>query len=274
MELRQTFTVPVPVDRAWEARFIVHRAVADEFTRRFAAAVTDLKVGDPTDPANAIGPMARADLVDELERQVHASVQAGQAHDPSRFFWGCSGSPEERLLPICCFPGHNRAPRQREGGMTQATQPCQHVVGLQPPPRPGDICQDCAPLGATWVSLRQCMACGHVGCCDSSPNRHARAHFEGVGHPVIRSAMPGDNWWFCFPDELTVRPEPDGRIVPLDLWWEAGIASVRRLLAEQPTAELTAEARTANGFPVGEWAEQQRQAHAAGTLPPERVEAL
>jgi hypothetical protein len=43
------------------------------------------------------------------------------------------------------------------------------------------------------------MACGHVGCCDSSPNRHARAHFQSVGHPVIRSAMPGDDWWFCFP---------------------------------------------------------------------------
>jgi uncharacterized UBP type Zn finger protein len=83
--------------------------------------------------------------------------------------------------------------------MTQATQPCQHVVGLQPPPRPGDVCEDCAPLGATWVSLRQCMACGHVGCCDSSPNRHARAHFQDAGHPVIRSAMPGDDWWFCFP---------------------------------------------------------------------------
>jgi succinate-semialdehyde dehydrogenase/glutarate-semialdehyde dehydrogenase len=58
-------------------RFIVQRPVADEFTRRFAAAAADLKVGDPTDPANAIGPMARADLVDALERQVHASVQAG-----------------------------------------------------------------------------------------------------------------------------------------------------------------------------------------------------
>jgi uncharacterized UBP type Zn finger protein len=158
--------------------------------------------------------------------------------------------------------------------MTQATQPCQHVAGLQPPPRPGDACEDCAPLGATWVSLRQCMACGHVGCCDSSPNRHARAHFQAAGHPVIRSAMPGDDWWFCFPDELTVRQEPDGRIVPIDLWWEAGIASVRRLLAEQPAAELTAGARAANGFPVGDWAEQQRQTHAAGTLPPERVEAL
>jgi len=90
------------------------------------------------------------------------------------------------------------------------------------------------------------------------PNRHARAHFEGIGRPVIRSAMPGDDWWFCFPDELTVRQEPDGRVVPIDLWWETGISTVRRLLAEQPAAELTAGARAANGFPVGDWAEQQR----------------
>jgi uncharacterized UBP type Zn finger protein len=148
--------------------------------------------------------------------------------------------------------------------VTQLTQPCQHVVGLQPPSQPGDVCEECAAVGGTWVSLRQCMACGHVGCCDSSPNRHARGHFEGTGHPVIRSAMPGDDWWFCFPDEMTVRQEPDGRIVPIDLWWEAGINSVRRLLAEQPTAELAAGARAANGFPVGDWAEQQRQARAAG----------
>jgi hypothetical protein len=86
--------------------------------------------------------------------------------------------------------------------------------------------------------------------------------------------MPGDDWWFCFPDELTVRQEPDGRIVPIDLWWEAGIASLRGLLADQPAAELAAGARAANGFPVGDWAEQQRRAHADGTLPPERVKAL
>jgi Zn-finger in ubiquitin-hydrolases and other protein len=98
--------------------------------------------------------------------------------------------------------------------MTQATQPCQHVVGLQPPP--GDVCEGCAPVGATWGSLRQCMACGHVGgCCDSSPNRHARAHFQRAGHPVLRSALPGDDWWFCLPDKLTVRQEPNGRIVPI-----------------------------------------------------------
>jgi hypothetical protein len=89
---------------------------------------------------------------------------------------------------------------------------------------------------------------------------------------------PGDDRWFGFPDQLTVRQEPDGRSVPIDLWWQAGIASVRRLLAERPAAELTARltagARAANGFPVGDWAEQQRQAHTGGTLPPERVEAL
>jgi hypothetical protein len=118
------------------------------------------------------------------------------------------------------------------------------------------------------------MACGHVGCCDSSPNRHARAHFQRAGHPVIRSAMPGDDWWFCFPDELTVRRQPDGRVLVIDLWWEAGIGTVTRLLAEQPGAELTAGVRAASGFPVGDWAEQQRQAHAAGTLPPERVQTL
>jgi uncharacterized UBP type Zn finger protein len=65
-----------------------------------------------------------------------------------------------------------------------------------------DGCPECLATGSTWVSLRQCMTCGHVGCCDNSPNRHATAHFERERHPVIRSTEAGETWFWCYEDHL------------------------------------------------------------------------
>ncbi|MEM8932703.1 MAG: cation:proton antiporter [Acidobacteriota bacterium] len=81
---------------------------------------------------------------------------------------------------------------------------CSHVDRLRPV-RPGTRgCEDCLRTGGTWVHLRVCMTCGHVGCCDSSPGRHARAHAEASGHPIIRSLEPGESWAWCFEDEVEV----------------------------------------------------------------------
>ena len=73
---------------------------------------------------------------------------------------------------------------------------CEHVeaVGSVTPSASG--CEDCLRDGDTWVHLRLCMSCGHVGCCDSSPNRHATAHHDQSGHPLIRSFEPGEDWWW------------------------------------------------------------------------------
>jgi uncharacterized UBP type Zn finger protein len=65
-------------------------------------------------------------------------------------------------------------------------------------------CTDCLAIGGQWVHLRECLTCGHVGCCDSSPNRHATAHYEATRHPVIRSFEPGENWRWCFVDQIAV----------------------------------------------------------------------
>jgi uncharacterized UBP type Zn finger protein len=65
-------------------------------------------------------------------------------------------------------------------------------------------CTDCLAIGGTWVHLRACLTCGHVGCCDSSENRHASAHFARTEHPVIRSFEPGEDWRWCFVDEALV----------------------------------------------------------------------
>ncbi len=71
-------------------------------------------------------------------------------------------------------------------------------------PRTLEGCEDCLKTGSRWVHLRLCLSCGHVGCCDSSPNRHARKHAHDAGHPIIRSFEPGENWRWCFIDEVEV----------------------------------------------------------------------
>jgi CPA1 family monovalent cation:H+ antiporter len=67
-----------------------------------------------------------------------------------------------------------------------------------PSPRTPGECEDCRSEGTTWVALRMCRDCGHVGCCDSSPRRHATRHYQTTQHRVIRSAMPGDMWTWCY----------------------------------------------------------------------------
>lgn len=65
-------------------------------------------------------------------------------------------------------------------------------------------CEECLKIGGQWVHLRLCLTCGHVGCCDSSPNRHATRHFHESKHPIIRSFEPGENWRWCYVDESEV----------------------------------------------------------------------
>lgn len=84
-------------------------------------------------------------------------------------------------------------------------QTCSHLdatVDPAPEPNTPDGCEECLATGSRWVHLRLCVACGHVGCCDNSPNRHATAHFHESSHPLIRSYEPGEDWWYCYVDEL------------------------------------------------------------------------
>jgi len=65
-----------------------------------------------------------------------------------------------------------------------------------------DFCEGCIKLGDSWVHLRMCLKCGHVGCCDSSKNKHATGHFKQTRHPLIRSIEPGEAWVWCYVDEM------------------------------------------------------------------------
>ena len=86
--------------------------------------------------------------------------------------------------------------------MNRAEVPCSHLstVAEVEPSSPG--CEDCLRVGGQWVHLRMCMHCGHVGCCDNSPNRHATAHNASSGHPIIQSFEPGEDWLYCYADDL------------------------------------------------------------------------
>jgi CPA1 family monovalent cation:H+ antiporter len=98
-------------------------------------------------------------------------------------------------------------------GWKVATQPgepaptCSHLGSAGDPEPPAElVCVDCVAEGTSWVHLRQCLSCGGVRCCDSSPRRHATAHFAATGHPLMRSAQPGEDWGWCYPDELLLAP--------------------------------------------------------------------
>lgn len=83
---------------------------------------------------------------------------------------------------------------------------CDHLKNLTDVAEPtSDVCDRCVEMGDTWVHLRSCLVCGLVGCCDNSKNRHARAHFEADGHPIIQSIEPGESWRYCFADHFLAK---------------------------------------------------------------------
>jgi uncharacterized UBP type Zn finger protein len=91
---------------------------------------------------------------------------------------------------------------------------CSHLdtVEITELPESVEGCEDCLASGDQWLHLRICLRCGHVGCCDDSPNRHATAHAEQSGHPIIRSLEPGEDWSWCYPDELAIlTPQVRGK---------------------------------------------------------------
>ena len=77
---------------------------------------------------------------------------------------------------------------------------CTHLATIQKVTPSGTGCKECLETGDTWVHLRLCLACGHVGCCDSSKNRHATKHFRATSHPIVRSFERGENWAWCYAD--------------------------------------------------------------------------
>jgi uncharacterized UBP type Zn finger protein len=86
---------------------------------------------------------------------------------------------------------------------------CKHLDQIRVTSTETIVCEDCIRDGDRWVHLRMCLSCGHVGCCDSSKNRHATKHFHKTRHPLVRSIEPGEDWVWCYLDNVApVPPKP------------------------------------------------------------------
>ena len=79
---------------------------------------------------------------------------------------------------------------------------CSHLDEILDPPPRAEGCEECLAMGGHWLHLRRCMACGHIGCCDSSPNKHASKHARTIAHPIVQSFEPGEDWLWCYVDEV------------------------------------------------------------------------
>ena len=78
---------------------------------------------------------------------------------------------------------------------------CTHLAEIQEVAPSADGCEDCLKIGDEWIHLRLCKSCGHVGCCDSSKNKHATKHFQQTLHPIIESFEAGEEWGYCYVDD-------------------------------------------------------------------------
>ena len=84
-------------------------------------------------------------------------------------------------------------------------QTCTHLDQIKDVKPNTEGCEECLKTGDTWVKLRMCLTCGHVGCCDSSKNTHATKHFETTQHAVMQSAEPGEDWKWCYVDKTYIK---------------------------------------------------------------------
>jgi uncharacterized UBP type Zn finger protein len=85
---------------------------------------------------------------------------------------------------------------------------CEHVSLIRDVEPGTNGCEECLALGWDWVHLRLCLTCGHVGCCDNSRGKHATKHFHRTQHPIVRSLQPGEDWAWCYIDDLLMEPAP------------------------------------------------------------------
>jgi uncharacterized UBP type Zn finger protein len=90
--------------------------------------------------------------------------------------------------------------------------PCSHLDAIRAVEPGSNGCEECLQTGDDWVHLRLCMTCGHVGCCDDSRNRHASKHYRRHGHPIVQSFEPGEDWLWCYPDEVMFELQPSPEI--------------------------------------------------------------
>ena len=123
-------------------------------------------------------------------------------------------------LPWCCArfnkgvrsilepirqPGYDFGRRRIDQGELAMNAQCAHAKEIRKVEPSGSGCKECLEMGDSWVHLRLCLLCGHVGCCDSSKNKHATKHFHETHHPIVQSFEPGEDWRWCYVDEILLE---------------------------------------------------------------------
>lgn len=152
---------------------------------------------------------------------------------------------------------------------------CTHLDQVVDAGPGADVCATCVAMGSTWLHLRQCRICGNTACCDTSPNKHATAHFRETAHPIMRTLEEDQDWSWCFADEQTLRRDEVGRWHAVDPFFDAGLWFARKILSDGVAAlPFPPESTAGDGFPLGVWETTYRGRHRAGTLDPEQAAEL
>src|SRR4028119_76549 len=95
---------------------------------------------------------------------------------------------------------------QNQHNERSCMQTCTHLDQIRDVKPSAQGCEEFLQMGDSWVHLRECLSCGHVGCCDSSKNKHATKHFRATEHPIVKSFQPGEDWIWCYVDEVVMEP--------------------------------------------------------------------
>jgi ubiquitin-hydrolase Zn-finger-containing protein len=135
-------------------------------------------------------------------------------------------------------------------------------------------CESCVAIGASWLNLRQCLVCGRTGCCDSSPNRHATAHFRETGHPLMRTLEPGQRWSWCFVCRLSLAADEAGGWHVVDAFFDAGLLFARQAIERGASIPFPPDSTAEDGYPLAVWEATYRGRHRAGTIDPDQAAEL
>src|SRR5579864_8909874 len=128
---------------------------------------------------------------------------APPSHPGARCWIFCKAPTKRALtLPAGTVTPWKCLPRLSRRGDSKMASECTHLNQIRITTTNKHVCEDCVKTGDTWVHLRMCLECGHVGCCDSSKNKHATKHFHATRHPLMRSIEPGEKWMWCYVDEM------------------------------------------------------------------------
>ncbi len=181
-------------------------AVRDRVERRDFAAWERLGDANPDmeTPSEAYARLRRDMLNVERDRVLEIRSTGRVPHEVVAEVLGALDLEESMLDVRSERDARARAVARATGVVGATVDACEHLhqAPAESWPEPATECEDCVAEGlSVWVHLRRCLTCGHVGCCDSSPRRHATAHFESTRHPVVRSAEPGEHWRWCYVDE-------------------------------------------------------------------------